>query len=132
MARKKSGLEASFILLWNRQPAAPTPIAEYRFYPDRAWRFDFAWPAEKIAVEIEGGIWNGGRHTRGKGFEEDCHKYYAAHLAGWTVFRLTGSMIVPELLKPIADLLAVRRGVANCYSCRSAPTDIKSAPTAWR
>ena len=40
---------------------------EYRFHPTRKWRLD--WFHESgVGVEIEGGIWTKGRHTRGKGF----------------------------------------------------------------
>jgi very-short-patch-repair endonuclease len=107
MGKQKSALELGFAQLW-KQIGGPTPTTEFRFYPDRAWRFDFAWPAEKIAVELEGGIWSGGRHTRGKGFQEDCVKYYSAGMSGWTVFRLTGGMICAELLSPIRDLIAMK------------------------
>lgn len=57
------------------------------------WRFDFAFIDQKIAVEIEGGAWTGGRHTRGKGFSEDLIKYDAAVNLGWFVYRCDGSMI---------------------------------------
>ena len=66
---------------------------EYRFHPVRRWRFDFAFPEQKIAIECEGGTWTGGRHTRGRGFEGDCHKYNAAAMLGWTVLRFTSGMI---------------------------------------
>lgn len=86
------------------------PVAEYRFVRDIVghgvgirsriassglgdWRFDFAWVDRKIAVEVEGGTWSGGRHTRGSGFEEDCRKYNAATMHGWTVYRFTGSQV---------------------------------------
>jgi len=62
---------------------------EFRFAPPRLWRFDFAWPEQKFAVEIEGGVWTGGRHTRGAGFVADTEKYNAATLAGWKVLRFT-------------------------------------------
>lgn len=51
------------------------------------------WPRSKVAVELEGGIWVMGRHTRGAGFEKDCEKMNWAALHGWRVFRFTPGMI---------------------------------------
>lgn len=67
----------------------PVPCREFRFDPSRRWRFDFAWPDHRVALEVEGGTWGGGRHTRGKGFAQDCQKYNAAQLSGWMVLRVT-------------------------------------------
>lgn len=73
------------------------------------WRFDFADPARKIAVEIEGGNWSGGRHTRGKGFEEDCIKYGEAMKLGWTVYRCTGGMVKSgEAIDTLKQLMAIK------------------------
>jgi very-short-patch-repair endonuclease len=66
---------------------------EYRFHPVRRWRIDFAWPDKMLAVEVEGGVYSGGRHTRGAGFEADCIKYNTLAETGWTLFRYTPSMI---------------------------------------
>jgi len=60
---------------------------EHSFHWHRRWRFDYACPAAMIAVEIEGGVWTGGRHTRGKGFLRDIEKYNEATAMGWRVFR---------------------------------------------
>ena len=70
---------------------------EHRFHPTRRWRFDFAWPDHKLAVEVEGGAWTGGRHTRGSGFVADCDKYNAATVLGWRVLRYTTSHLRDEL-----------------------------------
>ncbi len=75
----------------------PPPIREYRFDSVRRWRFDFAWPALMLAVEVEGGIHSRGRHVRPQGFEKDCEKYNAAALAGWTVLRVTTAMVTKGL-----------------------------------
>lgn len=67
----------------------PVPLVEHKFHPVRKWRFDLAWPDCMLAMEIEGGSWIGGRHTRGAGFAEDCIKYAEATLLGWRVLRFT-------------------------------------------
>jgi hypothetical protein len=57
------------------------------------WRLDFAWPQIWLGVEIHGGTWARGRHTRGAGFAEDRRKMNAATLMGWRVLEFTGEMI---------------------------------------
>lgn len=87
-----SNLERAFETYCNMW-GLPPYHREYRFHDTRRWRFDFAWPERNVAVEIEGGVWTRGRHTRGKGFENDCEKYNAAVLLGWRVLRFTGAML---------------------------------------
>ena len=73
----------------------PWPVREYRFDPSRKWRFDFAWPAERVAVEIEGVLHGGGgRHQRVAGFLADCEKYEAALAQGWRVYRVPGQWVL--------------------------------------
>ena len=43
--------------------------------------------------ELEGGSWSGGRHTRGKGFEEDCMKYNLAVQLNWRILRYTTGLL---------------------------------------
>lgn len=69
-------------------------IKEYRFYKARKWRFDYAMPLYKIAVEVEGGVWTGGRHVRPQGFLGDIQKYNTAALLGWRVFRTTPEKLI--------------------------------------
>lgn len=85
---KKSRLEEDAIFR-IRAYKLPEPVQEHRFHPPRRWRFDLAYPDLKIAVELEGGIWTMGRHTRGSGFVKDTEKYNQAVLDGWRVLRYT-------------------------------------------
>jgi len=62
-------------------------VREHVFYPGRRWRFDFAWPSLRLAAEIEGGIFNRGRHVSPRGFIADAEKYNSATRAGWRVMR---------------------------------------------
>ena len=79
-------------------------VTEYTFHPTRRWRFDFAHPVLKIAVEVEGGVWIKGRHTRGKGFLGDLEKYNAAVLLGWKVLRYETKQI-GEMVEDVQKLL---------------------------
>ena len=70
----------------------PGVVREYKFHDTRKWRLDYAWPmcpccGNKIAMEIEGGIWIDGDHVRGKRYESDCEKYSWAAVLGWRVIR---------------------------------------------
>lgn len=82
------------------------PAREYRFHAERKWRFDFAWPDKKIGVEIEGGTWTSGRHSRGTGYEKDLGKYNAATRAGWKVLRFSTRMATSgEAIEEVAACL---------------------------
>ena len=63
------------------------PLLEHRFHPTRKWRFDYAWEDHRIALEVEGGVWVGGRHTSGAGFVKDMEKYNEAACLGWRIIR---------------------------------------------
>lgn len=71
----------------------PTPEAEYRFHPTRRWRFDYALLAQSIGIEVDGAVYSGGRHTRGKGFENDMDKLNEAQILGWRVLRFSTGMV---------------------------------------
>lgn len=93
MSKKQpSELEETLALQLRAARVSP-PKREFAFHPTRKWRFDFAWPDIKLAVECEGGIWTNGAHTRGAHFEGDAEKYNQALLLGWRVLRFTGRVI---------------------------------------
>lgn len=66
---------------------------EFKFHPERRWRFDFVLPQYRVGIECEGGIHSGGRHTRGLGYEKDVEKYNEAIIHGWRLLRFTHGMI---------------------------------------
>ncbi|MFA3363622.1 endonuclease domain-containing protein [Acinetobacter baumannii] len=66
---------------------------EYKFHPERKWRADFLITGTKILIEVEGGIWSGGRHTRGKGYIGDMEKYNSAAMMGFTVLRFSTEQV---------------------------------------
>ena len=71
---------------------------EWPFNLPRKWRFDFmikdGFGVTKVGIEIEGGAWTQGRHTRGKGFIADMEKYNHAALLGWRVLRFTPQQVL--------------------------------------
>lgn len=91
-AIRTSDLEST--LAWQvRVDGLPAPEQEYRFDDNRRWRFDFAWPDCRVAVEVNGGEWSAGRHNRAGGMAADYEKLNAAVIAGWRVLQFTGGQV---------------------------------------
>lgn len=101
-------LEVRFAKIWQLLDSKIELVEEHRFHAVRKWRFDFAHLASKTAIEIEGGVWSGGRHTRGAGYAKDAEKYNEANFDGWSVIRLVGPMITLENCAKIRDLIKSR------------------------
>ncbi len=115
---KTSTLEKKFLEIWKRRGLVggpdwvaplPKPVREYKFHPVRKWRFDFAWPAYRVAVEIDGGTWTGGAHARGSGIDKDNEKRNSAAELGWRVLvftsvDLTGRRVI-NTIQQVANLL---------------------------
>jgi very-short-patch-repair endonuclease len=81
----------------------------------RLFRADFCWPEYNLLVEVNGGTWNGGRHTRGAGVERDYEKLNLAVLAGFRVLLFTSRQVrsgqAAEFLRrllPVAELPPVQ------------------------
>ena len=82
---------------------------EFKFHPKRKWRADFHLVEKMILVEVEGGIWSGGRHTRGKGYLGDMEKYNAATVMGYRVIRFSTEQVksglaIQQIEKMVGDL----------------------------
>lgn len=66
----------------------PEPVEEYPFAEEieRKWKFDWLFEGW-LALEVEGGVFVGGRHIRGDGFRGDIEKYNEAAILGYIVLR---------------------------------------------
>ena len=84
----------------------PTPDAEIRFHPVRRWRLDYGWPAYRVGLEVEGGVFTQGRHTRGAGALGDMAKYNELACMGWRLLR-----VVPRQLCTAETLDWIKRAL---------------------
>lgn len=93
---------------WNifAPPDAPQPTPEYAFAPPRKWRTDFCWIEQRLMVEMQGGTWNRGRHSRGKGMTDDYEKANAATLQGWRTLYYTTDMLSADPIAVIGQVCA--------------------------
>ena len=111
IAKAKAAAQERAFLGHLRALGLDAPIPEHRFHAERKWRFDYSWPDHKIAVEVEGGAWTRGRHTRGSGFIADMEKYSEAAILGWCVIRVTPKdLCLPKTAESIARAYGARRG----------------------
>jgi hypothetical protein len=108
-ARASSTLERSFDQ-YAKLARLPASEPEYRFAAEhvglgpglrgrlaaiglRDWRFDRAFVKEHVYVELQGGVYTVGRHTRGAGYTSDLEKANAATLLGWMGLFFTSQML---------------------------------------
>ena len=94
------------ILMTVGNGAVPPPVEEHQFHDTRKWRFDYCWPHRMLAVEIEGGVYSGGGHVRGKHYQSDCEKYNAAVLLGWRVLRYTTTCLRERPVQIVEEVQA--------------------------
>jgi very-short-patch-repair endonuclease len=93
MKRPKSNLEETLKLHLMASGLWPRFVRELEFAKPRKFRADFAFPHAMLLIECEGGVWQGGRHTRGLGFMRDCEKQNLAAEMGYRVLRYTMAQI---------------------------------------
>lgn len=119
-----SEVEERFLEMIKGDPSLPIPVAELYFHEDVGWRLDFAWLNEKVAVELQGGIWmqapksaktgkrvkgySGSRHLHPAGYARDCYKYNAATAQGWRLVYLAEPHLRKReyVISLITDLLS--------------------------
>src|SRR6187455_3881784 len=98
------------MMLYTRLQHAglPTGVGQHPVVTGRQFRFDRAWPDHMVAVEVQGGVWTNGAHSRGSGVQRDCLKLSMAAAVGWRVLPVTREMIESgEAVRLIAQALGV-------------------------
>ena len=105
----KQNTTSNIFITFIRQNLGAVCMTEFRFHPVRRWRADYCINpvTDKIIVEVEGGAWTRGRHTRGAGFIADMDKYNEATRLGYRVIRVTPDDLLSaktfDLIKDLID-----------------------------
>jgi predicted transcriptional regulator of viral defense system len=82
--RLESRLEQElFELVLRCQVPPPVPQHELRCVDGRRVRLDFAWPADRVAVEADGRRW----HATTADFERDLARGNSITASGWSLYR---------------------------------------------
>lgn len=97
---------AKFELLW-RSLGGGELKREHKFAEGRRFRFDY-YHSSGVSIELEGGVWSRGRHTRPTGFLNDMEKYNLAASMGILVFRVPSHDISTKWLSPIIKTINER------------------------
>lgn len=114
MLRTPTELEIQFANLWDSLYPNIDLYTEYRFDTKRKYLFDFANLDAKVAIEIQGGIYQPNQgHNSIAGIKRDCKKFCLAASQGWLVFPLTEDMITEEWLDVIARVINNRTSNQN-------------------
>lgn len=97
-----------FLLLLEAH-GLPLPAREFPFAADRKYRADYCWPAARIIVEREGGLWARGRaqaaHARPLAILRDMEKGNLAQVLGYKYLRYTPEQLERGDALPILRLL---------------------------
>ena len=69
-------------------------VREYQAIPGRKFRFDFAFIGpHRLLIEINGGTYNGGAHSRGVGLNRDYEKGNLAVQHGFRLLQFDTKMV---------------------------------------
>ncbi len=115
--RQLTSIEIGFLRTWEAvRGLDERPVMQLRFaLPDRDWRFDFAWPSRRVAVELLGGIWLKNRnkgHASPKEVLEEMAKLNAAMMRGWRVLRYDTDSLRKrpvQIVEEVTELLRLSR-----------------------
>ena len=103
-----SHLERLFEIYWEDLFPRVTLWAEQRLIPNRRFRFDFVHFPSKVAIEINGGNWVRGRHTRPQNLNQEYEKILLASKEGFIVLPLSQDQVTPEYLTLIHTIIQKR------------------------
>lgn len=108
-------------------------VKEHRFHPTRRWSFDYAFIAERLAVEYEGGMFSGtgakrcalckrlpsAGHFAINRIKTDAEKYNTAATMNWAVIRVLPTMVDDgTAIETIKRALMVRRTLHSETCCK--------------
>ena len=80
-------LRAAKVVGWRRQ---------HKYVPGRKFQADFAFPLQKLLVEVDGGIYSRRAHGSVTGIIADMKRSNIAAISGWRVMRFRPDEILKQ------------------------------------
>ncbi len=99
----ESELEEAFLKAWMKRYPKHMPALQHRFHPTRKFRFDFAWPTKKVAVEIQG---YGPGHFSLLGATKDYDRLIECLKLNWRVIYFTNMHLSDKRMLSTLDTVA--------------------------
>ena len=118
-------LEEKFLTLWEELFPDISLEREMKLIEKRRFRVDFLEPTSKVCIEINGGNWIGGRHSRPVGLENEYKKNLLLATLGYQVICLSGQQITEDNLYKIEYIIAARKRLFEEHKCNEMMMDKK-------
>ena len=94
----------------------PVPQTEFQFHATRKWKADVCWPyiTNPLIVEVDGGLYVNGGHTRGAAREKDYERDAEALKLGYRILRVSpGQVKSGKAILWLQDLLYGEKQAEN-------------------
>ncbi len=88
-----SNLEAMFWLQLRAAGIQEGWTQQVKAVPGRQFKFDFCHAERRILVEVQGGNYQHGAHSRPMGLKRDYTKANLAQRHGWKIYQFDGDMV---------------------------------------
>ncbi len=102
------GYNTAVVTAFFKEHNLPAPVYEHQFCLERKWRFDLAFlpfaPGNRVAIEVQGGLWTKGAHVRPARMIAEFEKWNTAASLNWRILFVT-----PDQLCTAATADLVRR-----------------------
>ena len=107
-------------------------VMEHKFHPVRRWRFDYAIPEIKLAIEYNGhsgfvGKSGASGHSSIKGLTNDAEKLNSAIGCGWRVLQFT-ALHFRYKDRETHNLKDIRETIMNCLAAMKTEQESQTIP----
>lgn len=115
-------LKHAAVFAYCRARGFPDPVEEFRFHPGRKFAFDLCWVDERLALEIDGGLYGKGKpcvlckrravagHSSIQRIKSDMEKFNLAAVCGFRVLHCRPEQIASGEIFSWLDMAFSGRG----------------------